>query len=78
MVQSISRRGGARGVLEQVGCQPGVMVLTDLYGESTLSGASQETLMDGGHTHCGASLLPLTSPLGGACGELTPLKVGCA
>ena len=75
---SLSVGGGGGELLWWAGCQLGVMVLMDLYGELTPSGMSWETLMDGGQVHCGDTLLFLTSPSGGAQGEVTPSNVGCA
>ena len=44
----VGDEGGALGWL--MGCQPGVMVFTDVYGELMPSDTSQETLMGGGLT----------------------------
>ena len=69
--------GGVEVPWQWAGCQLGVMVLTDLYGELMLSGESQETLMDGGQSCCWGALPSLTSTPVEVHGELTSSNVGC-
>jgi len=60
------------------GCQPGVMVLTDLYGKLTLSGVSLGDTYGWGPCCCPVGLLVLTSATGGVYSEVTPLNMGGA
>jgi len=75
---NLSVGGGGGAPWWQAGCQPGVMVLTDLYGKLMPSSMSWETLMDGGQVYCWVALLSLTSALVGAHGELTLSNAGHA
>jgi len=62
----------------QGGCQPGVMVLMDLYGKLMLSGTSWETLMDGGLFPDDGTVFSLTSTLREVHGEFIPVNASCA